>query len=82
MAGTAAAHGLATVYDGFALLVGFFFAALASAANALTGARGLQGSGPLSVGLAAVVVDIVSFVLALIGVALLSGRSARAYCAT
>lgn len=82
MAGTAAAHGLAAVYDGFALLVGFFIAALASAVNALTGARGLQGAGPLSVGLAAVVVDGVSLVLALVSIALLSSRSARAYLAT
>jgi hypothetical protein len=82
MAGTAAAHGLAAVYDGFALLVGFFIAALASAVNALTGARGLPGAGPLSVGLAAVVVDGVSLVLALISIALLLSRSARAYLAT
>jgi len=80
--GTAAAHGLVAVYDGFALLVGFFIAAMASAANALTGERGLPGTGPLSVGLAAVVVDGVSLVLALISIALLSSRPARAYLAS
>lgn len=76
MAGAAAAYGLAALYEGVFLLVGFLFAALASVANALTGTRGLPGSGQLSVGLAAVTVDVVSLVLALTCVVLVCGRSA------
>lgn len=82
MAGAAAAHGLAALYDGASVVVGFLFAAFASAANALSGARGLQGAGTLDLGVVAVAVDVVSLALALTCVTLLLGRSTRAYLAS
>jgi hypothetical protein len=82
MAGAAAAHGLAALYDGASVVLGFLFAALASAANALSGGRGLPGGGTLGIGVAAIATDLVSLALALTCVALLLGPSARRYLAS
>jgi hypothetical protein len=77
----ALAYAAAAFIDGLRVVIVFFLASLASAANALSGKEGLPGGGGRGLGLAATALDVLLLVLAATCATLLSTRPWREYVA-